>query len=382
MAKKTKILLTAYIGSDNLGDEVIAESLINKLSALRNIEIRVLSKRHEHTKNRIKHENIQIHRYSMVGLYKHIRFADKVVIGGGGLIQDESSLLNLFYYYLISVISKKYNKQTVLMFVGVGPIKTKVGKYLLKKMRLNIDYCLVRDDQSRKILLDHGFKNEHVLSAYDIVFNYGDLSLRHRGKKYDQAILCVRDWFFTSSVLPAKLSLRINKRLRWSKLSQFRRSLLEFITSILEEDKELEIIGAPFYPSQDLDQLYWIRDNLDENLRGRFRLIEEEMSPKLFIKLCSNSRFIVGMRLHSVILASLTGVPVFPIIYSAKVRSVVSQLGLDDKSIELTNSEIDIYEKYKEKAFKPDKHYIKKIITIRNLNDIQLEKTLKFMELK
>ena len=279
--------------------------------------------------------NSKIVKASLSNFFKEIKRNDALVLGGGGIIQDQSSIINMLYYFLQTyVASKVFNKNVYLLFVGVGPIHTGASRKMLKRMGKWIDYSVVRDNESASILESAGFKAKNISIANDIVFNIQSNEKNQKNEESDYFVFCPRDWFFRKNLLPAKISLKISRKISSSDLYTFRQNLLALLEEVLSDDSA-RVIGVPFFLTQDLDLLNWLNENLSDNQKRRFEIIEKDMSPSEFLVIARNARAVIGVRLHSLILGAVARRPLIALTYSTKVVNLTRYLGLSKSTIEL-----------------------------------------------
>jgi polysaccharide pyruvyl transferase CsaB len=334
-----RVLVSAFIGSTNLGDEAISQMVLNKLAYDEELEVCALTSDAPKTRKLIDNKSIKLYKASLGSFVAELRKSDCLILGGGGIIQDESSVLNLLYYYLQVIVAKHLLRKPVYMFfVGVGPIKTRLGSRMIRGMGRRVSHSVVRDIESAALLKKFGFHDDRITVSYDIVFNFPRVGKPVNG---DYVVFCPRDWFFTRKMLPAKYSLKIAKKNSSSDLFEFRRSLLKLVEGMLSLERDLKMIGVPLYYAQDLDTLNWIDSNIDHRLADRFVVMDKEYTPNGFLKELRGARGLIGMRLHSLILGVVAGVPIAPIVYSEKVRSLVKYLGLSNHTTFLTKPRFD-----------------------------------------
>jgi polysaccharide pyruvyl transferase CsaB len=336
-----RVLLSAFIGSNNLGDEaifaVVSALIPEKLGA----DLTVLSIDLEKTRAHNLPPRTEVEQASVRNFVKLARRSDAVLMGGGGIIQDESSVINLLYYYLQSWVANALLKKPVyLVYVGVGPVTSRLGHWLLRRMSKRVARSFVRDKESSALLTSHGFAESTITVAFDIVYN---LEVPEpavpSADKY--IVFAPRDWFFTQRYLPTRYALGRSKKNENSGLNRFRARLLALITSILTEHADLRVVGIPFFLTQDNDLLAWIRNRLAPEQAARFDIRTDYISPEEYVAIAAGSRAILGMRLHSLVLGTLSGRPLVPLIYSSKVRSMIAYLGLAERATELDKPDFD-----------------------------------------
>jgi polysaccharide pyruvyl transferase WcaK-like protein len=85
----------AFIGSENLGDEAIFETIHRDLQQLKPESITVLSMNVERTRRLVSSANTEVLRaQSLRDTVRAIRRCDLFVCGGGGIFQDQTSIYN------------------------------------------------------------------------------------------------------------------------------------------------------------------------------------------------------------------------------------------------------------------------------------------------
>ena len=328
-----KILVSAFIGVANLGDVAITQVIANWLAGDKRINgVTLLSSNPAQTA-KIVPTDIGVVKSGIKNLVTQLKRSDCLVLGGGGIINDESSVASLASYYMRVFIAKRImHKPVFLLFVGVGPIKTRIGARFLKSMRKLVTHSLVRDEESANLLEKHGFARKDITVAYDAVFNYfiQPIDERKADVPSPYILFCPRDWFFRNSVLPTKLALRRARKHTNSNLYVFRRSLLRTVEQVLSKNKDLTVLAVPFYLSQDTELLHWMESNLQDEYAGRFIVQTGELSPNEYVRLARQSRVVVGVRLHALILGALARRPLVALSYSSKVQNLARYLGLGE----------------------------------------------------
>lgn len=338
-----KLLLSAFIGSHNLGDEAIAEVVIETLEKTPDVELSVLSVNVPKTRKLSKRDSTKIHPAGLGNFVRYLRRSDALVLGGGGIIQDESSIINMMYYYLQTLVARRILRKPVFwVFVGVGPIKTKLSHAMLRSMARMTTQVLVRDKESAALLTLHGFSDEQIITAYDIVFNYPLPEAAPAKYPGEYMLFCPRDWFFVATVTPTRFALKRARRAPNSRLQRYRLHLLKLVERCLQDDPNLTIVGVAFFYSQDLDLLLWIQANLSSEHRNRYVVESQELTPREFIALALDAKAVLGVRLHSLILGAVAKRPLIPLVYSAKVGNLVNYLGAKEFTTHLDKPNFDV----------------------------------------
>lgn len=341
MPKCDRILLSAFIGSDNLGDEAIFLALLGKLeTTLPKPRLTVISMNADKTRRLLQGRSTNGRPRASVNRRRFLPFAiprhDVCVFGGGGIVQDESSILNLIYFLAQIQIAKLFGKVVALAFVGVGPLNSRVSRVCAKLALSNLALCVVRDQESKRLMDRLGVTGTDVICCSDIVL---DLECRLRSDKSAEAnggylLLSLRHWYSQSStVVPASFkSGRIDAGTRMDALL---RNLADELAIFLDANKEFSIVAVPCYGDRDALVHMALRNRLDRKYRERFRLHASLSDPCHYVRLAAGARCVIGMRLHSLVLASLSAAPLVALSYSSKVNAFMEQVGLAEQVIDI-----------------------------------------------
>lgn len=324
------IVISAFIGSDNLGDQAIAWQLASLLQKDTRVDTITALSRDPRRNATPMPDGVGLVKFSLPNLVRELRHADCLVLGGGGIINDESSIISLLRYYVQVLLARMVRKPVFWLFIGAGPVHTHIGHWLVRHMSRLVDYALVRDDESAELLYRHGFRKKQVGVAYDVVFNYPATRAKTPRKPSKPYLLfCPRDWFFLHQILPTKRALQRARRNPGSRLYTFRRELLKLLEQLLHDNPQLTVVGVPFYVSQDLDLLTWLHTEIDNRYEGRFQIQTEELTAETYVALAREAEGVAGVRLHSLILGAVAKRPLVALTYSSKVKHLARYLGLE-----------------------------------------------------
>lgn len=325
-----KLLISGFIGSENLGDEAILKSILANtefdLTSVNTLSV-----------NPAKTRSLGIGAVPAKKprvLAHAIRDCDVFLVGGGGILQDQTSILNFLYYMAQLYLARRYGKRTILMFVGVGPIKYRLSQFLLRRLVRVVNLAIVRDDASMQHLTAHGVARDNVVVAHDPVLNFqpeGSLDASHYTDTPYIAV-SLRRWFFTHPLLPVFVTRRANRlpvvRRKYTRLVQ---SIAEDLDEFLSEHPEFKVILVSFNDREDRAVIEDVRNRI--HLRERVECTPPGMSENEYLNIARDARFVLGMRLHSLILAATVGTPLVGLRYSLKVDEFIDQMDLRDASI-------------------------------------------------
>ena len=306
--KPVDILISGYYGSNNHGDESVLKAMLNDLRGIKSdLRITVLSRRPKETAR--KYGVKAIPQFSLGKISRELKNSAMLISGGGSLIQDVSSSRSLWYYLFIINMALKNHVRVMLYANGIGPVKR--GRNIRKTVKTlkKVQRITLRDEDSAAALAAMGIGPENVVSTADPAFSLeysgaGAGALLERlglnGKKY--FCVAVRSWKYSER--------------------DFEKDILNFCEYIYGKYR----YSALFLPMQPLNDAA-----ISKGLAGRMKLggvySGEGISTDEALSLIENSEFVLGMRLHSIIYAIKTAVPVVGLVYDPKVESVLRQFG-------------------------------------------------------
>ncbi|MEW4309202.1 polysaccharide pyruvyl transferase family protein [Rossellomorea marisflavi] len=324
-----KIAIVGNYGNDNNGDEAILSGLITQLGkcGIEKKDITVFSNNPINTTERIRVKSIPLliknkskllniintifHHWKVVGSF------DAIIIGGGGLLMDLYTR-DLPLYSTIGIFGKLKKKKILIYGVGVGPLRTTLGKFLVRIIS-NISVAVsVRDQNSKELLNSLGI-NKEVLVIGDPAFS-NDTPIYSKNKNI-KTIGVTAVPYFSKNYWP-----ETNKDIYDNYISGMASNIDK-----LTENYEVTIkFFSTKYP-EDVEVTKDIYKKLKNT--DRVELVTENMKPTELIKFISELDLVIGTRLHSLILAVLTETPVIGVEYHHKVRDFMNESNLLDQSV-------------------------------------------------
>jgi polysaccharide pyruvyl transferase CsaB len=348
-----KIVVSGYYGFSNTGDEAILKVLN---SYLKDKEITVLSANPQKTK-KIYSLN-SIYRYDLLKIFKEFKNSQILLSGGGGLIQDKTSLRSLLYYLSIIYFAKFLNLKTIVFSQSIGPLTKKIGKFLTRKILNKVDIITVRDKNSLEILKELKIEKPEIFLTADL-----GLLLKEAEEKKIEEIFKKENISQNSPLLG--IVIRPWKELKIEEI-------VKFLKIFKKEYKNWEVVLIPFQYGEDYSLLKKIKKEIPE-----VQIIKNEYLPEEILGIIKKMNFLIGMRLHSLIFASIENVPFIGIIYDKKVEEFLKEVEVEGINLEELNSE-KIFMLVKEKLGKIEE--IKKNLKIKTeILKKRAEENLKFL---
>lgn len=329
------ICLTAFIGSNNKGDEAIFISTLKNLTDIQEISsVTVLTLNVNKTNELIRkyihtQKPLLIKNVSSPSAIPSIKESDYLIIGGGGLVQDQTSIFNIPYHFWKAYLANLYNTKLIFHSLGVGPIKNPISKYFVKNIFNKASVITVRDSVSKDLLKNLGVtKRIEVTADPAISLNGKDYQ---ESNKSDISTTCgesllgvsLRHWFDTYKFLPVSIVKKLG--LRSSKDSKrYQNFINEIALSLdyLSSTHNLKIVFIPFWEERD-NKVH--RDVIERMNTTNFQVIEDK-DPIQTLNLVGKCDYYLGMRLHSLIFSFTKNVPFVAINYAPKVENFLEIL--------------------------------------------------------
>jgi polysaccharide pyruvyl transferase CsaB len=305
-------VVSGYYGYGNLGDEAILEVLLTDLQNLvPKQEIVVLSANPMQTNAAFGvHAVDRWDGQKLFGLLNHTRL---FISGGGGLFQDVRSPGSALYYGAQIVLARGLGVPVLIYAQGIGPLNTAVGNAAARGSFSCATKILVRDDESHRLvrrnwLLDAERTADPVWALVpsdlpEATSAFMDKAKRESG---DRPLVGV--------------SLRQSPHLSAAQIPQLAESL-----DASAPDGSI-FVGLPLQADLDLDVLGLLGEELKKRDRD-FQLLPAEglKLPSQWLNIMSYFDVVVGMRLHALIMALKSGVPVVGINYDPKIERLLAE---------------------------------------------------------
>ncbi|ADV66123.1 polysaccharide pyruvyl transferase CsaB [Deinococcus maricopensis] len=276
-----RVAVNGYYGYGNTGDEALALAISRELRRLGHTPV-ILSNAPDHTARTYGVESAP--RMRPVGLLRALMRADVLLSGGGSLLQDHTSARNLTYYLAVIRVARLLGKRAVVFNQGVGPLSLEGGVRVARALRgMTI---IVRDQLSCETLRTLG------------------LDARLGG---DPALLLEP----TPGVTRDERAVVIAPR---GDVQDANDRLVRLAERLRAEGRR--VIALAFMPGKD--------DAAARALSGEYVSTSD---PQVAMDTIASAGFVIGVRLHAVILAAAAGTPFAGVSYDPKVQGFCTDAG-------------------------------------------------------
>lgn len=297
-----KCVVCGYYGQGNAGDEALLMSLLEMLPS--HVTAIVLSGNPEETQKLYGVKALS--RLSIISILATLGKDDYFIWGGGSLMQDATSLRSPLFYTGLMAYAKLRGLTTIAYGQGIGPLNRNLTRWLARQVFSNFDAISVRDQNSANLLDDWSI---NYTLASDPVWALSS-------EPFD-------DLSNLSSPLIA-VNLRSHSLLTPEKLECLIQALILF-----QVETQTSILLVPFQESNDLA----IAEKIQLRLKGETPIIREK-NPRKLKGLFQQVKMLIGMRLHSLIMAGAEGCNCVGLSYDPKVTILMKQLNLSGWQLE------------------------------------------------
>jgi polysaccharide pyruvyl transferase CsaB len=300
-----RLLAAGWVGSTNLGDELIFAGIVNLASSM-GASLVAISRDPQATMDAHGVASVPM---SSPGVVKAaMAQADMVLWGGGGLLQDVTSGFNL-PYHLSKVWMAKAAGTPVLPFgIDIGPLTTPIGRRLAKSAVPLMAPGLVRDRESIEEFVALGGERPSI--APDLAFALEP----PRAAPLERIVVCLRPWA-GGGRLPVSLSW--NKQIDDGWFINAAAQALDEVAGT----HDLPIHFLAMQPDRD--------DAVHERVAARMSSPSTRSLATLgnVLEEVARSRAVITMRYHGMVSAVLGGRPSVGIAYTDKVRRLAKSVG-------------------------------------------------------
>jgi polysaccharide pyruvyl transferase CsaB len=321
-----RIIVSGFYGAGNSGDELILRSMVDGVSKqCRDIQFVVASEKPANVER--LHACPAFQRSDLNAMDAEMSVATAAVLGGGGLWHDytfrqSGGPLSLFTDTAISLagfgkllmLARIYGRPAHVFGVGVGPLKDKQAKQLLRLLGETAQTIVVRDQESKALLEAIKGWRLPIRCVPDTVYSLDLDNL--------QVPLTIQEISSECPIIAVNLRpwLRENEGLEY----RVARAL-----ELVARNYGCALVGIPMqakYDEEILKHIFAMINLPRPSLVLKWTECFEELFGTIQI-----SRALLAMRLHACLLGHRLGVPTLGIAYDPKVEQHFKELGVGER---------------------------------------------------
>ncbi|MFZ5596408.1 MAG: polysaccharide pyruvyl transferase CsaB [Bacillota bacterium] len=299
-----RVVISGYYGFKNNGDEAMLYAILKALDQrIQGLVPVVLSKDPEETGRSFGVRAVPRHDLRLIT--GELRRADLLISGGGGLLQDVTGPNSILYYLGIVTLARMLGKPVFFYGQGIGPVRTMLGKTLMRQAVNRVSLITVRDEESGHELRRLGVVRPRVevtadpalgLDAGEIDPALGEVILAEAGIPAGEGVVGV--------------SVR-----GWKGRDAYKGVIARVCDDVAA--RGLRVIFLPMHYPVDVA----VSKEIASLMKSRACIINRQLNFREMLSLMKHARVILGMRLHFLIFGALLNIPMVGISYDPKVDS-------------------------------------------------------------
>ena len=265
---------------------------------------------------------------------RHYAESDVIISTGGTYLVENYWLAPRIFDFRIALL---LGKPLVLYTQSMGPFTSKYARSTLPSILKNAALVLLRDRASMEHVLDlcNASDINARLSA-DAAFGLAEPETLKAAEKVElpssglQVAVSVRYWpFFKTMDVEEGMDAYLSAMARMAEhLIENYGATVTFISTCQ---------GVAGYSYDDSDVARDVTARIRQDLRGRVVVDSRFHRPEDLIDILEGFDLIIATRMHMAILGLVAGVPVLPVAYEFKTKSLFERLGMGDFICDIEN---------------------------------------------
>lgn len=300
------IVISGYIGYSNCGDDAILLAICEGIREL-NIEANIIALSKNPTIT-MRDNNIKsVYRFNWREVARTIKNADLIISGGGSLLQDTTSTRSLLYYLGIIKLAKFHKKKVMLYANGIGPIYKKINRLMTKYIVNKVDLITLRDELSKRDLDSMNVTKPRIHVTADPVFS---MNINQSSYKY----------LLEENDIPLDKPLVGILFREWKNINY--EEVIARVCDELITNKNVNVVFIPMEYQEDIG----ISNRIASKMKQKSYVLDKDLDSASIIGVISEMHIILSMRLHALLFAALSSVPMVGFVYDPKVSCYLELL--------------------------------------------------------
>lgn len=323
LPRARKVLLSGFYGAGNLGDELILRSIAAALHRSDPaVQVVVAAENPRHVE--LQHGLQAFKRADVYDSAYQLHTADAVVVGGGGLWHDltfhragglaslvNGSTMSIAGFGNLPLIGRVLGIPYHVIGLGAGPLHDQDARAMVRFLAQQTESVLVRDPESRDLIVGTGVSPEKIRHAPDVVYAVDLPEGATTAGSTDELARLKADGYRLVGV-----NLR-----KWSHadMDQVLAEVEKALNTVAGSER-IAVVGVPMQGGAAHDRS--ILASLQERLSPHvpFYLMPDPPAFDAFHQCLGLLDALVTMRLHAALLAHRCAVPTVGLVYDPKVE--------------------------------------------------------------
>ncbi|OPY66610.1 MAG: Polysaccharide pyruvyl transferase [Syntrophorhabdaceae bacterium PtaU1.Bin034] len=323
-ARPYRVAISGSYGGMNLGDEAILQCIVTELRNSLPVEITVFTRDPEDTLRRHRVERaIPVRKLSRDEVLPEIERLDLLILGGGGILFDGE----VRQYLRELALAHEKSVPVMTYAIGAGPLHDPVNQKLVRENLDRAALVTVRERSAKSVLEDAGVSHDIIITADPALLLQPEPlppdSLQCEGLEGRERLIGV------SVREPGLAAPDINQ--------DSYHALLANASDYMVDRYDAHVVFVPMERKVlDMQHSHAV---ISQMLRPqKASVVNGNYTSGQMLSLINQFMFAVGMRLHFLIFAALTGVPFVALPYASKVFGFLEDLKIEMPPLTLVNS--------------------------------------------
>jgi polysaccharide pyruvyl transferase CsaB len=304
--RSLRILILGYYGFANAGDEIVLAGILRGIEREGRgepWEVRALSA--DPARTLTLHSIRAYARFSPADILSALLWCDVLVLGGGSLIQDVTSRRSAVYYLWICRVALALRRRLFLWAQGFGPLEDPRLRESASRILSRASGVTLRDPRSLTELVGLGLPESLLTLSADPAFLLDDA-----GQEPDGG----------DPAAPGALAVALRP---WGSVERSCPDVAAACDAFARETA-VRSLFVPFHLPGDVE----ISRRVLEHAQEPHSLLTAELGPSQMVRLFRGFHLSLGMRLHSIILSAMAGVPFAGLSYDPKIERFCHLAGM------------------------------------------------------
>ncbi len=338
-ASQLNIVISGWYGQWNAGDDAILQVFVEQARKRLDCNIIVLCERPENIQKTARVGSALHLRPSIRGLLTYllngsllhhlstIKCCNLFVLGGGGLLRDNTSWRNLIRLLDEIWLGKLFGCKVMLYAIGVGPFRSRLGKFVIGTSVKMCDLITVRSQKDAQLLHELGVPSARIHVVADPAF----LLAPQMPNDID---------LIASLSAPKKIGVFPNFGLKMDGQDFSHISRLAAALDRLAEEMGVQFIIFPMRVCDSgMDDVKVAKAIKSAMKRPDVaQIYDKRLTPSELKWIAGNTMLNITLRLHAMIFSLGANIPVVPINYEPKVANVFRELECAQYLVEMDSN--------------------------------------------
>lgn len=310
--KSIRCFIFGHIGKGNIGDDLMAKSLVSMLQNKGIYDIKILSP------SLLSLKNVEYYKETIFSILQAIWNSDVLILNGGNYFHDKtknprflfSPFIKLGGIFLLGYLLKK---KSIMVGQGFGPFKSNWAGNWTKKIVNLTSYVGVRDHYSFEFLKN----NKNVCFAHDSVFAIPAFGKKEQKKSTRVGINLVQfgKIYMNNPEIDIEIVKKFNVLLESLPKNYTEIVFFSFNEKIVEKDSEMyKLLKSTYKGNNNLSLVTY-----------------QELNS--FCTEFSTISLFIGMRFHAHVLSILEKIPLISIPYHDKCLHLIEDFKIEKQKI-------------------------------------------------